>query len=239
MKLSYPEYRLRKNKNQLLFFLAGLFGVIVLSTYYSVVHLNAIRISNITALVIVLTFASMFSILISRISDFIDDKIEKILADIERSKLGVDGEKLAKQVILSSIGAEDRAFFNKNLPTGGDIDCLILGEKGLILIEIKNFSRPIKLPLFWVRGFNDPRNEAKKHAVELKKYLVESGYNKHLKIRKAVLYINKDVTYWGKQEVFNIRGLDSFAPYFFGLPLDNAITDQNITEVSTLIEKLK
>ena len=107
------------------------------------------------------------------------------------------------------------------------------------LIEIKNFSKQIWLPLFWTKGFYDPRNEAKRHAVGLMKHLSENGYSKPLKIRKAVLYINKEVSYWGKQEVFNIRGLDRLAQYFFGLSLDSAMTDQDIIEISSLIEKLK
>ena len=70
------------------------------------------------------------------------------------------------------------------------------------------------------------------------RYFAENGYSKPIKIRKAVLYINKEVAYRGKQGVFNIRGLDRFASYFFSLPLDSTITDQDIAEISSLIEKL-
>ena len=174
----------------------------------------------------------------SRVSDFLDEKIDKILVDAERSKLGVDGEKLAKQVILSSVGKEDKVFFNKNLPTGGDVDCLILGKKGLLLIEVKNNAKRITLLPFWVPGFYDPRDEAKRHVRKLREY-IQTGYTKYLYIRPCILHINSDVVLRGKQGVFSIVGADKFAAFFDHLSVNTSLSEQDIDQLAVLIDQLK
>ncbi|MBP5993714.1 MAG: NERD domain-containing protein [Candidatus Moranbacteria bacterium] len=232
--------KLLKKSQRALFIVTGITAVVgIVSFSYSLFNFGDLKIPNVTAAFATLSLFSLFLAIGLNIFSYLDRYEEKLFQNIENSKRGIEGERLAKELISKTVGTSHGAFFNKDLPTGGDIDCLILGKKGLILIEIKNFSKQIRLPLFWTKGFDDPRNEAKRHATSLLEYFVENGYRKPLKIRKAVLYINKEVVYWGKQEVFNIRGLDRFAPYFFSLPLDSAITEQDIAEISSFIEKLK
>lgn len=239
MKETYAKRVYRENRKQLLVtFLIAVF-VSLVSFCYALFNLARFKIPSVAIGAITLTLFSLISILAREIYIRIDQYGNELSKNIENSKRGIEGEDSAKDLILETIGEGCKVYFNKDLPTGGDIDCLILGKKGLILIEIKNFSKQVRLPLFWVRGFNDPRNEAKRHATSLTRYFAENDYHKPIRIRKAVLYINKTVTYWGEQEVFNIRGLDRFASYFFGLPLDSVITDQDIAEISSLIEKLK
>lgn len=239
MKETFPKRVFRKNKKILFVIFLAATLVSILSIFYIFFHLDSFKVPN--PLIGIITLILFFLVVISvrGIYVCIDRYGDKISKNIENSKRGIDGEELAKELISKTVGISHRIFFNKELPTGGDIDCLIVGKKGLILIEIKNFSKPVRLPLSWTNGFNDPRNEAKRHAVGLVQYLSEHGYGKPIKIRKAVLYINKEVFYWGKQGVFNIRGLDRFALYFFSLPLDSAFTDQDIVKVSSLIEKLE
>ncbi len=239
MKETFSKKLLKKSQRAL-FIVTGITAVVsIVSLSYSLFNLGNLKIPNVTAAFATLSLFSLFLAIGLKLFSYLDQYGEKLFQNIENSKRGIEGEESAKKIILETVGNNGRVFFNKELPTGGDIDCLILGKKGLILIEIKNFSKQIWLPLFWTKGFYDPRNEAKRHAVGLMKHLSENGYSKPLKIRKAVLYINKEVSYWGKQEVFNIRGLDRFAQYFFGLSLDSAMTDQDIIEISSLIEKLK
>ena len=239
MKETFSEIVFRKNQKEFLaiFLLAVLVGIV--SILYTLFFFFCFKVTDIDTRVVMLTLFSMISIVVNEVYIFVDRYSDKLSKNIENSKRGIEGEESAKKIILETVGNNGRVFFNKDLPTGGDIDCLILGKKGLILIEIKNFSKQIWLPLFWTKGFYDPRNEAKRHAVGLMKYLSKNGYSKPLKIRKAVLYINKEVSYWGKQEVFNIRGLDRFARYVLSLPLDSSITNQDMVEISSLIEKLK
>jgi hypothetical protein len=238
MKETFSKKLLKKSQRAL-FIVTGITAVVsIVSLSYSLFNLGDLKIPNAAAVFATLSLFSLFLAIGFKLFSYLDQYEEKLFQNIENSKRGIEGEELARELISRTVGEGYKVFPNKDLPTGGDIDCLILGKKGLILIEIKNFSKQIWLPLFWTKGFYDPRNEAKRHATSLLKYFAENGYGKPLKIRKAVLYINREVYYWGKQGVFNIRGLDRFAQYFFGLPLDSAITDQDIAEISSLIEKL-
>ncbi len=238
MKETFAQKSFRENRKRLLALFLAVVAVSIVSFLYALSDISNFRIPNILVGVITLTLFSMMLILGKWVSDRIDRYSDELSQSIENSKRGIEGEELAKEEILKTIGTDHKAFFNKELPTGGDVDCLIVGKKGIILVEVKNFSKKLILPSAWIFGFNDPRQEARKHARRLKEYLVSRGFFYNVPIHKAILYINPDVSYSGKQDIFNILGLERFPAYFESRPIDPKLTESDIAKLSRFIEDL-
>lgn len=238
MKETFPQKTLRKNKQRLLIVTLSILVVSIISFLYAVLHVGNLKIPNLTVGIISLTLVSMFTILMHEVFQRVDQYGEQLSKNIENSKRGIEGEELAKEEIPKTIGTDHQAFFNKQLPTGGDIDCLIVGSKGIILVEVKNYSKKVYLPFVWAPGFYDPRQEARKHARKLRRYLISQGLSHDIRIHKAVLYINKNVSFSGKQDVFNILGIDQFQAYFSSRSVDTGLQQSDITRLVRIIEEL-
>lgn len=239
MKKAYAEKRYRKDKIVLL--TALIFSVVIFlySLFYTVIHFKNINLSSIVAVVVTITMFSLMTIVVHKLSNLIDKKLEKVAIDAERSKRGFEGENQARPIITESADSNDRVYFNKDLPKGGDVDCIVIGKRGVILLEIKNFQNRINLPSNFVKGFSDPRWEARKHSIKLNDYFKEKGFDKKVPFHMAVLYINPDVRFSGKQNgVYNICGLDKLKAYFDGLFSNNTLTQEDIDELCKLVESL-
>lgn len=240
MKKTYAEKIYKRSKLILLIGLLISIGVFIASSYFTFKRIGSFNYSNPLVVTISVTLFALLMILVHEISRYLDRKIDKVGDDAERSRRGFEGENLAKPIILDAIDLEDKVFFNKDLPTGGDIDCLIVGKRGVILLEIKNYQKHIFLPSGFTKGFRDPRWEARKHALKLNAYFKERGLNKKINFHMAVLYINPDVRFSGKQNgVYNICGLEKFKQYFDELRVNDTIIAEDIQKIISLIDSLK
>lgn len=239
MKRTFSERKFGQSDRRLKALLSVYLITFFCSTSYVYFHWKTIKIPDVLGFTVGITFLAMFIILLRELFSHADQYEEKLYKEMDNSKKGIEGEALAREAIAKVVSLDDKVFFNKELPSGGDIDCIIIGQKGFILIEIKNFSKRLYLPLIRVKGFYDPRDEARRHGRKLREYLEQNGYSKTVPMHLAVLYVNPDVVFRGKQNgVYNICGLEKLKEYLENLPVE-AVPVEDFQQMNRLIEAMK
>jgi hypothetical protein len=179
---------------------------------------------------------------------FVDEKIEKA----RRAKLGFTGEDTVfgwlKEIanpenILRNISLRD-SFGNTF-----DIDLMVIDERGIIVLEVKNFSNSVHFEnddYFYENKegkkslslIEDPRSEARRHAEFLRNYLNNKNLN-YLKINTAVVFPNGKVSWDGNSGVYIIKDKESLRNYIGGLEIDSASTLQVCDKIKSLLRKNK
>ena len=182
--------------------------------------------------------------------DFIENKI---LDEIDKSKRGNEGEiKVFSQ--LDRILDKNLHTIHKNLVLPNynfDIDMVVIGSKGIILFEIKNYTNQIifsrggilvktdEKKLALVSPERDPRNQLKRHLDLFKKYLIYSGFN-NISINNAVIFvgeysvlIEKNV----KTKTFIISGVEEIEIYIKSLPDNPRFTKDFCSKINNLLKK--
>lgn len=239
MKETFAERKARKSGNGL--HMIVLFYVIVAACglSYFFFHLEEVLGLDRVGILVMIALVPLIVFFINRAFAPMDQLEEELFENLRISKRGIDGENIARPVILESLMPGDKVFFNKELPGGGDIDCIILGRKGLTIVEVKNNQNGLTLRQRFTKGFHDPRSEARRHAVRLIRYLKDRGFYHSIPSNRAVLHVNPNVKFSGKQGgVYNILGVEKFKGYYHGLP-DRQLTDEVLREVEALIRELK
>jgi Nuclease-related domain len=162
--------------------------------------------------------------------DYIGDKI---LDDISNAKRGVEGETF----ILSKLNElldKDKYSIHKNFVIPGrnfDIDVVIVGPKGVIVFEIKNYSTPmvfsgsdaflqVNHELQPISPDRDPREQIKRHSYNLEKYLNYGGFM-GVQSNKAIVFPHEYAAVpekGTKVGVYLISGIENLKKYLDYLP---------------------
>jgi len=174
---------------------------------------------------------------------------DKYLEDIRKSKLGIDGERMVQDELKKILDSNYYVRSNFQIPKQKfDIDEVIVGPKGLIILEVKNYEHDfifngnelyvksgkklIKYPEYW-----DPRNEVIRHTDALSQYLGENGF-KNISIHKAVVLVReKSASFENDPRVYIIIGLSKLKHYFDGLPTDSKFDPEDITKLNEILTK--
>lgn len=155
---------------------------------------------------------------------------DNLQADADAAKLGMEGEKNVA-VWLNEHLPKDTYSIISNVQLPGhkfDIDFVIIGPKGIIVLEVKNFSDKVYFSedeyfkiidgqKYFLPVDDDPRVQARRHSDCLKKYFELKGA-KGIKISKAVVFIKPDACgIEGKMGVFIISGREKLKQYLNSL----------------------
>jgi hypothetical protein len=251
-KLSHPEEIVIKNRKR---YYSIVWTILIASLVVSISGLayifnhraNKIYVYLVTAIIVFYPVKILTDLFFNKIDKYLD----KIAEKIKRATLGVNGENIVYEKIKIILG--DKYTIIKNFDIPGkecDADFIIIGDRGLILLEAKNYSSKYifnpketyylnRLTNRKSRSFWEPRYEAKKHAEELGNLLSKNGYE-GLTIKKSLVCVSeceieskyKDKFLYG---VYIIQGVDNLKLYFDNTKIDERFTSEFCLKLKNLL----
>jgi len=199
----------------------------------------------VTIIIFMLGFGSY--LLYKKIFYFIDKVDNKIIREIDIAKKGKQGEDLVFDE-LNKILDNKEYFIIKNYRLPGrqfDIDFIVVGPKGIILLEVKNLSNDFVFTkdkyFVFTRNYadlkllpqdKDPRFKMQEHADLFTKYLDKIGYFS-LKPKMGIIFIKENSIYINDSGIgiYLINGLKSLDKFLDEVYLDNRFTPEFCAEV--------
>lgn len=163
-----------------------------------------------------------------------DAKLNILTKNIDSAKLGVEGEKIVAGW-LNQLFPKDRYAVLPNVVLPGhkfDIDFIVVGPKGVIMLEVKNFTEQrcfSEDEYFYIKNgrkyvlpaSDDPRQEVRRHLSYLRKQFENIGLDSSVRISRAVVFLNeKDVVFEGKTGIYIANGFDSLERFTEGITED-------------------
>lgn len=195
------------------------------------IFLTAPPLVAIIAGLIILAIAVLFSWVMIEMDKRLDAKMDGYLKNYENAHKGDDGEVLVHKSLSQWLNPEHYKIFpNYKIPgVKADFDFVVVGQRGVILIEVKNYdthniftydkayyqSPEGRLVKLW-----DIREVVKWRAEKLERYLAEHGLD-NIRVRKVVLFVNpKSVEIQGdwqnKYKVYIAQGIPALGDYLSG-----------------------
>jgi hypothetical protein len=182
----------------------------------------------IISLLLLLAIVWFFAWLMFQVDKRLDAKMEEYLRNYEFAHKGDQGEEQVNQELQKILRPQDYRIFRNTVLPGrrSDIDFIVVGPKGVIVLEIKNYDTTTILTYDKAYYTNkagqvehlkkDYRSIVKWQAEKLEEYLVSQGFK--VKVRKALVYLNPksvDIRDGGKNNygvyvAVGLTGLDRF-----------------------------
>ena len=228
-------------------FLAGVFVVvsleIIVSAYFSLRNVEKYGV------IIVFLFGFFWYPLNEKIVNWIyslsGPKVEEKIRDVKSSRRGIEGENILNSWLEEIVG-KDNFKSNVVLPKCDfDIDAVVFGDKGLIVLEVKNFSDPVYFKnddyytekdgrSLLLSPDSDPRFKVRKYFYNLRNYLDSNGLDS-VTIQKAMVFAN-GLVYWDENTgIYIIKDKESLRNYLAGLKIDPACTPEVCEKIRNLI----
>jgi hypothetical protein len=245
-KLSFSQAMQKHAQLKLWMIGIGALLLVIVSTLYLFFYIQenpkSIAIMLLFLIYAGVVFGSYF--LYKFLSHKLDIYTDKQFAAYHSGKMGADGENMV-QSWLEEVVSKEKIFPNVTLPGHKcDIDFVVASPSGLIVVEVKNFSKDVLFDqgkyfkkisdhFKLMPTIEDPRIEALNHAKYLKKYLDSEGLGK-IKIYKVVVFPSGKVDFNGPTGVYVVKDEIALCDYIENLPLDSNWT----TEAQGKIENL-
>ncbi|MEI7891339.1 MAG: nuclease-related domain-containing protein [bacterium] len=172
--------------------------------------------------------------------------IDLQIKNVKNGKRGFQGEDEVASWLDGVIEKGDM-LRNIVLPNDKfDNDIVIVGNKGVIALEVKNYSNPVHFEddeyfcekdgkLLMLSPEKDPRTELRKHAYALRNYLKDNGFSS-IALQKALVFSNGKITWKGKIGTFLIRDRESLRNFIVGLDDDPACTSEVCEKIKLLLK---
>ncbi len=175
-------------------------------------------------------------------------------ADNEQGKAiaGDEGEAKVLTKLKEILDDSYTAYLNYKIPNRSfDIDFLVVGQKGLVAIEVKNyFDRMLffKDQVVKVQGSGhtrqitkldgdfDLRNKFKNHCKSLNHYLYSIGLT-DVRVRRVIVFINDNNKIEENPGTFIVQGISRLNSYFDSLRQDDRFTPDFCEMVNQKLEK--
>jgi len=198
---------------------------IVFIDYYYGISRTSFTFKTVELLINMLVGYLFFSLSVATFKKII--KIEdKFLDEADAAKRGIDGENIVAGWLDEFLPKERYSIFpNVKIPGHKfDIDFVVIGPKGLIVLEVKNYSDKVCFNedeyfqikdgrTYVISPDKDPREQIQRHAYFLRKYL-ENRDISGIKISKAIVFIKYNAAeIEGKTGVYIINGRDKLKQY--------------------------
>lgn len=240
-RMSYPKKLIRKNQIKEYFVISSILIILIILLLYSFKNINNM---NQTSLLIGISMilgvgASLAGLWMFKKFNSFFDKTDN---NIRKAKLGANGEKIVIERLHQILDANKYNIIpNFKIPERNfDIDCLIIGPKGVIIVEVKNLSKIFSFhfserktlrikekgytrEITSLMGNSDPRIKLKNHCKSFNYYLSTKGFY-DIKAKKILVFINNNIKIDGKAGVYIISGLNGLDKYFNSLDEDNRFT---------------
>ena len=201
-------------------------------------------------LLLLLAIVWFFVWLMFQVDKRLDAKMEEYLRNYEFAHKGDQGEELVNQELQKILNPQDYKIFRNTILPGrkSDIDFIVVGSKGVIILEIKNYDTTTILTYdktYYtgqdgrVRTKKDYRSIVKWQAAKLEEYLFGQGFK--IKARKALVYLNPkavDIRDAGKNKygVYVAVGLGGLDKFIAGCYADNQFTPSYFAEVCNCLQ---
>lgn len=237
-KISYSEKQLFKHKATEWMIIVFVLIITFVFVWYFVVSMdwsNAPLISSLIFMAIGVVFGFIYSWIIKKIGFF----LARLDYKKYRSRVGAEGENIVYKELDKIL--DDSYYVCRNYQIPGhkfDLDFLVLGPKGLVVIEVKNFSnstvfledRVVSIKNYGYKqesrelfGKADPRVSLDIHCRYLNNYLNYLGY-KNIKIKKVLVFPNDHITIEGSSKTYIVKKLNELDKYFTSAYLDERFT---------------
>jgi len=186
----------------------------------------------------------LFNILLSKLLK----KEDEILKDWGNAELGFKGEDTVADWLKQILLTKDYIVLpNVVLPNQSfDFDFIIIGPKGVIVLEVKNLTGKYHFSndeYFGIKNgqkkvlppYFDPREQVKKQIFSLREYFELKGYS-NIKISKSVVFIDKNlISIEGNTGIYISAGYDSLKNFFDGITLDSNYTTEYCEKVRQVL----
>jgi hypothetical protein len=179
-----------------------------------------------------------------------DPFADKLFDDVRKAELGDEGE--------DGVCAELEHLLNKNNYTihrnfripgrRYDFDAIIVGVKGIIVLEIKNHINPTLFAnttsyeekdgnLITIPDKDDPRRKLISYCQDLERYLFHKGLGK-LPINKAVVFLKKESARIIGDEihVWVVCGVQELGKYLEGIKIDARFTPEFCKKINGILK---
>ncbi|WP_353685407.1 nuclease-related domain-containing protein [Thermodesulfovibrio sp. 3462-1] len=165
-------------------------------------------------------------------------------------ELGIQGERRLRRILSLILPDNYTVFYGYQIPNGGDIDCIVIGPKGVFVMEVKNDKGNIT---YTSDGWNhikigqrgtaykgslkDPGRQVVRGSMEIKKLLLSYGIK--VPITALVVFTNQDakLSVESDNPKFKILKVEELPQFFEHLP--EKLKDETVERISRVIEANK
>jgi len=245
-KLSYSRRLYLKAQIKFFLILFTLIAILLLDIVYGIGR------ANFTIEVFEMLFIFAIGYMFYPLYQFLLGKLfkteDKIIKDMDNAELGFKGEETVSGWLKQILSAEEYIILpNVVLPNHRyDIDFIVIGPKGIIILEVKNFTGKFHFSndeYFEIKNgkknalppFFDPREQVKKQTFDLREYFELKGHG-NARILKALVFVNKDsITIDGNTGIYVVNSLDSLKNFFDNITLDINYTPEYCEKIRQIL----
>lgn len=194
----------------------------------------------------------LFAFICYKLEDALDSYWEKRSVEQDNGRRGREGEGRVLQEIKKIYGSEYRVYKNFRIPgRKWDIDFVIVGPRGVIVLEVKNYTgqmsfyqkyvikkiqkNPQKTEEFHLMGKNDPRNQLIYHTAIFDQYMSDLGFE-NIKINKALVFSEDIVKENENSGVKIVSGLGDLNGFLNGLEQNEKFTPDFCNKINETFE---
>jgi hypothetical protein len=249
-KKSYSEKQLRKNRFKKYCVSSVFFIVMFLLIKYAVLpilNFKTLLNGNFLLILILMLSGTVAGLIGVGMSVWLESFLAKVNNDIGVSMAGHDGEQKVFKELGSILNDKYTVYPNYIVPGHKfDLDFLIVGPKGLIVVEVKNFSNATvftedkalsikesgyKQEVTKLVGSADPRTKLETHCKVLNNYLNYLDFD-NIKIKKVLVFARDHVTIEGKSKIYIVKKISDLRKYFNELYNDERFTTEFCKEIN-------
>lgn len=174
---------------------------------------------------------------------------ERRVGLIDHGERGRVGERLVSEELGRILGGEYQIYKNFHIPGRNfDIDEVVVGPKGIFLIEVKNYTgrmdfyrnyalKSLEGGLYEadeVRlvGKNDPRNQLIYHTAIFEQYLQDLGFER-IEVKSALVFVEPIVEEKEASKVKILNGLNLLEDFLTEAENDPRFTAELIGKITT------
>ena len=181
---------------------------------------------------------------------WLDPFAEKLIEDARKAELGDEGEDGICAELERLLDKTDYTIY-RNFKIPGrkyDFDAIIVGIKGIIVLEIKNRINPTLFAntmsyaekdgnLITISQKDDSRRKLLYYCQDLERYLSNNGLGK-LPINRAVVFLKKESAriIGDKINVWVVCGVQDLGKYLEGIKIDTRFTPELRQKINNVLK---
>lgn len=228
----------------------GLFGILaifLLLDFYYVFSKTNLTIKTLEILLVFFFGYFMYPIYFSIRKKF-NDIGDNILFEAGSARLGLEGEKIVYDWIKNILPEKEYIILsNVVLPKHKfDIDFIVIGPKGVIVLEAKNFTGQFHFSndeYFQIKNQKrnvlpqsfDPREGVRRHIYHLREFFERNNFN-DIRILKALVFVKEDnISVDGNTGIYIAKGFNSLKYFLDGITTDPIYTPEYCEKIRKIL----
>ncbi len=233
---AYSKKKIKDNLLKQWIFSVVYFSVVVFLLLYSFKYLRISLDYNSLLITVSMILGLILGLVTVWVNKFTNNFFLKTDTEKSIAKKGYEGEKRVYLELIKTLDS-DKYRIHQNFKIPGakfDFDFLIIGPKGVVVLEVKNSDNSyifteeeairVKISKYSreetkLFGPCDHRNKLINRCLFLTNYLKSIGLDQ-IKIRKALVFVDSRVEIKGKSKVFIVSNINQLDNYFNSLNED-------------------